>query len=64
MLASNTNARPLRTGAQKGLIVSDLTNGRYRVPVPLVYIDEPVRIVRVRNANRRASIIRRVRGWR
>jgi hypothetical protein len=45
--------------------MSNLTNGRYSVPVPLVYIDEPApRIVRVRHANRPMRIVRKVRGWR
>lgn len=48
--------------------MSNLTNGRYNVPITLVYIDEPEpRIVRVRHSNRPSPpmrFVRRLRDWR
>lgn len=47
--------------------MSALTNGRYSVPVPMLYIDEPDLAPRERRPNRRAipvRMMRKVRDWR
>lgn len=52
--------------AQKGTTVSDLTNGRFRVPVPLLYVEEdfPMRERRPNRPKRTRRMLRKVRAWR
>lgn len=47
--------------------MSDLTNGRWNVPIPLVYVDEPTMAPRERRPNRPlrpVRMMRKVRDWR